>query len=84
VVLAAGGGGPVLAAGPGAAPGAGALYVVSATGVAYRVVDDETARVLGVTGARPAPEEALQWLPDGPDLDLAEARAVVDVLLPAG
>lgn len=82
VVLDPKGGGPVRAGGPGG--GAQALYLVSTGAVAYRIVDDETARHLGVTAAAPAPEAAVALLPAGPDLDRAQARQLVDVLLPRG
>lgn len=83
VVLAPGGGGAVRATGPGRAPGAGPLWLVAGTGVAYGVVDGPTAEALGVTAAGPAPEAALRLLPVGGTLDLSRAAASVDVL-PAG
>jgi hypothetical protein len=83
VVLVPGGGGAVRATGPGRAPGAGPLWLVAGTGVAYGVVDGPTAEALGVTAAEPAPEAALRLLPVGGSLDLRRAVATVDVL-PAG
>ncbi|WP_158228159.1 type VII secretion protein EccB [Pseudonocardia sp. MH-G8] len=58
----------------------GALWLVSATGVAHRVAGDATAAALGITAAEPAPEAALRLLPTGPTLDAAAADRVVDVL----
>jgi len=84
VVLGPAGAGPVLAGGPGSAPAAGGLRLISETGVTYRVVDGETAAVLGVRDPRPAPEAAVRLLPAGHDLDLAEVGTIVDVLRPAG
>lgn len=83
VVLTPGGGGAVRATGPGRAAGAGPLWLVAGTGVAYGVVDGPTAEALGVTAAEPAPEAALRLLPVGGTLDLGRAAASVDVL-PAG
>lgn len=80
VVLAPAGGGAVRATGPGRAPGAGPLWLVAATGVAYGVADDATATALGVTAAEPAPEWALRLLPVGATLDLGRAEQTVDVL----
>ena len=80
VVLTPAGGGAVRATGPGRSPGAGPLWLVAATGVAYGVADDATAAALGVTAAEPAPEWALRLLPVGATLDLAHAEQTVDVL----
>ena len=77
---AVGAGGAVRASGPGRAPGAGPLWLVSATGVGYGVASDTTATALGVTAADPAPEAALRLLPAGPTLDLTAASRAVDVL----
>ncbi len=49
--VAVGPGGPVRATGPGRTPGAGPLWLVSATGVAHGVADDATAAALGITAA---------------------------------
>lgn len=76
--VAVGAGGAVRAAG-GTAPGAGPLWLVSASGVAHRVADDASASALGISGAEPAPEEVLRLLPAGPALDVADAGRVVDV-----
>ena len=78
--VAVGAGGAVRATGPGRAPGAGPLWLLSATGVAYGVADDASASALGITLTEPAPEAALRLLPTGPPLDLAQAGQVVDVL----
>ncbi len=78
--VAVGPGGAVRATAPGRPPGAGPLWLVSGTGVAYGVADDATAAALGITTAEPAPEAALRLLPAGPTLDLAAADRVVDVL----
>jgi type VII secretion protein EccB len=83
-----GAGGAVRATGPGRAPDAGPLWLVSSTGVAYGVAGAATADALGITAARaapesapaPAPEAALRLLPTGPALDLAAAGRVVDGL----
>jgi type VII secretion protein EccB len=83
VVLRPGGGGAVRATAPGRAPGTGPLWLVSGSGVAHNVVDDDTAAVLGVTAAEPAPEAALRLLPVGPALDLRRTVRTADVL-PAG
>lgn len=80
VVLADGGGGPVRATGPGRAPGAGPLWLVSATGVTHGVADADSAEALGITRAQPAPEAALRMLPRGTLLDLAQAARMVDVM----
>ena len=82
VLLAPGGGGAVRATGPGRAPGAGPLWLVAATGVAYGVADAPTAEALGVTAAEPAPEAALRLLPVGGTLDVSRAAQTVDVLPP--
>ncbi|WP_300017188.1 type VII secretion protein EccB [Pseudonocardia sp.] len=79
VVLAPAGGGAVRATGPGRAAGAGPLWLVAATGVAYGVADEPTAAALGVTAAEPAPEAALRLLPVGGSLDLGRAALAVDV-----
>jgi hypothetical protein len=77
--------GPVRAAPAGQAPDAeDPLWLLSASGVGYRVADDDTASALGVGAAAPAPDAALRLLPTGPTLDLADAIRVVDVLPPAG
>ena len=47
----------------GRAPGAGPLWLVSATGVAYGVADAASAAALGIARAEPAPEAALRMLP---------------------
>ncbi len=78
-----GGGGAVRATAPGRAPGVGPVWLVSGSGVGYRVADDATAAALGVSGATPAPEAALRLLPTGPTLDVAQAARVVEVL-PSG
>lgn len=80
VVLVPAGGGAVRATGPGRAPGAGPLWLVAATGVAYGVADEATAQALGVTAAEPAPEWALRLLPVGGTLDVGAAERTVDVL----
>jgi type VII secretion protein EccB len=78
--VAVGAGGAVRGTGPGRAPGAGPLWLLSGSGVAHGVTGDDTAAALGITAAEPAPEAALRLLPTGPDLDLAAADQVVDVL----
>jgi hypothetical protein len=78
--VAVGAGGAVRATGPGRAPGAGPLWLVSATGVGYGVADDATAAALGIGTATPAPEAALRLLPTGPVLSVAEAGRVLDVV----
>lgn len=83
VALVPGGGGAVRATAPGRPPGAGPLWLVSGSGVAHGVVDDDTAAALGVTAAEPAPEAALRLLPVGPALDVRQVVRAVDVL-PAG
>lgn len=81
--VAVGPGGPVRATSQGSEPGAGALWLVSGSGVAHGVADEATAAALGITAAAPAPEAALRLLPTGPPLDVGAAGQVVDVL-PAG
>jgi hypothetical protein len=78
--VAVGAGGAVRATGPGRAPGAGPLWLVSAAGVGYGVADEPTATALGVVTAavQPAPEAALRLLPSGKPLDLADATRAVD------
>jgi len=78
--VALGAGGAVRAAAAGRAPGTGPLWLLSGSGVGYGVADDATAAALGISGAAPAPEAALRLLPNGPELDLAQAGRVVDVL----
>jgi type VII secretion protein EccB len=78
--VAVGPGGPVRGTGPGRDPATGPLWLVSGSGVAHAVADEDTAAALGVTAAGPAPEAALRLLPTGPTLDLAAAGQVVDVL----
>ncbi|QJY46502.1 type VII secretion protein EccB [Pseudonocardia broussonetiae] len=80
VVLVPAGGGAVRATGPGRAPGAGPLWLVAATGVAYGVADEPTAHALGIRAAEPAPEWALRLLPVGGTLDVSAAERTVDVL----
>ena len=82
VVLAEGG--AVRATAPGGVPGAGPLWLISATGVAHGVVGAPSAEALGITRAEPAPEAALRMLPTGPSLDAAAAARAVDVLPAAG
>lgn len=84
VVFGAGGGGPVRSVGVGGPTDAGVLHLISDTGVAYGVVGPDTARLLGVTDAPPAPEPAVRLLPCGPAIDAAPAGAMVDVPAPAG
>ena len=78
--VAVGAGGAVRATGPGRAPGAGPLWLVSAAGVGYGVADEPTAAALGIVPAavQPAPEAALRLLPSGTPLDLADATRAVD------
>ena len=78
--VAVGAGGAVRATGPGRAPGAGPLWLVSAAGVGYGVADEPTAAALGIVpaAALPAPEAALRLLPSGRPLDLADAARVID------
>jgi type VII secretion protein EccB len=78
--VAVGAGGAVRALVPGGAADAGQQWLVSATGVGYRIADAATAGALGVGPTEPAPEAALRLLPGGPPLDLAAAGRVVDVL----
>jgi type VII secretion protein EccB len=78
--VAVGAGGAVRATGQGRAPGAGPVWLVSASGVAYGVADADTAAALGVGPTEPAPEAALKMLPTGPPLALDGARQAVDVL----
>jgi type VII secretion protein EccB len=75
-----GAGGAVRGTAPGRTPGAGPLWLVSGSGVAHGVADEETASALGIAAAEPAPEAVLELLPTGPTLDLAAADQVVDVL----
>jgi type VII secretion protein EccB len=77
--VAVGAGGAVRATGPGRPPGAGPLWLVSATGVGYGVASEPTAAALGITAVEPAPEAALRLLPTGQTLDLADASRAVDV-----
>lgn len=84
VVLGGGGGGPVRSVGIGAPVGAGLLALVSETGVAYGVADGETARLLGLAEAPPAPEPAVRLLPCGPAIDVDAAGVLVDVPVTAG
>jgi ESX secretion system ATPase EccB len=79
-VVAVGPGGAVRGTGPGRDPNAGALWLVSGSGVAHGVADEATAAALGITAAAPAPEAVLRLLPAGKPLDLAAAGQVVDVL----
>jgi len=78
--VAVGAGGAVRATGPGRAPGAGPLWLVSAAGVGYGVADEPTAAALGIVTAavQPAPEVALRLLPSGKPLDLVDATRAVD------
>ena len=69
------GGGPVRAVSP---TGGGALWLVSAAGVAYGVADAETAAALGLPSVvAGAPESILRLLPRGGTVDLAQARAAM-------
>lgn len=51
----------------------GGYWLVSATGVAYPVATEDTARALGIGSAAPVSLDALTALPRGDRLDLAEA-----------
>ena len=53
--VAVGAGGAVRATGPGRAPGAGPLWLVSAAGVGYGVADEPTAAALGIVTAAASP-----------------------------
>jgi hypothetical protein len=72
----------VRATAQGVPAGTGALWVVSAAGVAHGVPDDASAAALGITAAAPAPEAALRLLPTGPSLDVAAAGRAVDMGAP--
>src|SRR5439155_4217650 len=84
-------GGGVDGSGGGVDGGGGGLWLVSDTGVGYRVAagqngGNETAGALGIqpAAAGPAPLQALRLLPEGPDLDLQSATRTVDVLVADG
>jgi type VII secretion protein EccB len=77
--VAVGAGGTVRATAPGVPAGAGTLWLVSASGVAYGVPDGASAAALGIGAPDPAPEAALRLLPTGPPLDVATANRAVDV-----
>ncbi len=79
-----GDGGAVRATGPGRAPGAGPIWLLSATGVGYGVADAATAEALGITRTEDAPEAALRLLPTGPVLDVGATVPMVDVLRAGG
>jgi len=79
-VVVVGAGGAVRATAAGLLAGAGAVWVVSSSGVAYGVPDDESAAALGITAPGAAPETALRLLPSGPPLAVAAADRLVDVL----
>jgi type VII secretion protein EccB len=78
--VAVGAGGALRASSPGAPPGAGTVWVVSAGGVAHGVANDATAAALGITDPVRAPESALRLLPTGPVLDVTVAARTVDVV----
>lgn len=82
VVFGRDGGGPVRSVGVGAPAGTGVVHLVSDTGVVYGVADSETARLLGIGDAPPAPEPAVRLLPCGPAVDAAAAGDLVDVVAP--
>ncbi|MDT7581050.1 MAG: hypothetical protein QOK35_2314, partial [Pseudonocardiales bacterium] len=63
--VAVGAGGAVRATAPGAPVGAGALWVVSAGGVAYGVPDGASAAALGLTTAPPAPAARARSMASG-------------------
>jgi type VII secretion protein EccB len=77
--VAVGAGGAVRATGPGVPPGAGTVWLVSASGVAHGVADEPTAAALGIADPAPAPEAVLRLLPVGPVLDVGPAARAVDV-----
>lgn len=77
--VAVGAGGAVRATAPGASPGAGTVWLVSASGVAHGVADEATAAALGIADPAPAPEAVLRLLPTGPVLDVGAAHRAVDV-----
>ena len=77
--VAVGAGGAVRATAPGVPPGAGTVWLVSASGVAYGVADEPTAAALGIADPAPAPEAVLRLLPVGPVLDVGPAARAVDV-----
>jgi len=79
VVFGPGGGGPVRSVGIGGPAGTGVVHLISDTGVAYGVARGDTARVLGIGDAPPAPEPAVRLLPCGPAIDAASADELVDV-----
>lgn len=60
--------------------GAGGRWLVSETGVAYPIQDEETAQALGVKVVAPVPSDALKAMPQGSPLDLTEANKTVDQL----
>lgn len=80
VVFGGGGGGPVRSIGVGVLPGAGVLHLISETGVAYGVASADTARLLGMGDAPPAPEPVIRLLPCGPAIDATGAGDLVDVI----
>ena len=79
ISLPGGNGLPAFAMVPGGA-GAGGYWLVSSTGVAYGIQDSQTAQALGIQSPAPVPVGALQAMPQGPRLDLADANQTVDVL----
>jgi hypothetical protein len=54
-------------------------WLVSSTGVGYPIKDADTARALGIEAPISAPVDALDALPRGSELSLAEAGRTVDV-----
>ena len=58
--------------------GAGSLYVINDSGVAFGVHDDDAAKRVGLTAAVPAPWPVLARLPRGPELSVQAASVVRD------
>ncbi|MER6852976.1 type VII secretion protein EccB [Streptomyces flaveolus] len=69
--------------GSGIDPGAGStIYLVTDTGVKYRIADSDSALALGyrLTAAQAVPMPLMDMLPTGPDLSTAAAEAGVGVV----
>jgi type VII secretion protein EccB len=68
------GGGPVRAVSP---TGGGAVWLVSGSGVAYGIADQETADALTLGPIPTAPESLLRLLPRGATLSVTETRSTL-------
>jgi hypothetical protein len=80
--VAVGAGGAVHAVGAEPDAGSGLVWLISASGVGYPVLDPQTAAAIGVASPEPAPAAVLALLPTGPEIDLRSAGLLLDPPVP--